>query len=194
MRYEYKVVPAPRKGLKGKDVKGAEARYANALESAMNEQAAFGWQYLRADTLPFEERQGLTGKTTSYQTLLVFCRSLDAEDRPAEEESQLPHLRATPAATDYSDYAPRTPAPSPAVASGAAAGAQETHDAEQPPLDPRREHKAAQALRAHRVDADEAARRPVPVPSPAGEAPAEAPRRVELKHAPHSLQGIGGRD
>ena len=41
--YEYKLVPAPRKGLKGKGVKGAEARFAFAVQSLMNEMAAEGW-------------------------------------------------------------------------------------------------------------------------------------------------------
>ncbi len=36
MSYEYKVVPAPTRGLKAKGVKTAEDRFANALQAAMN--------------------------------------------------------------------------------------------------------------------------------------------------------------
>lgn len=72
--YEYRVVPAPKKGQKGKGVKGAEGRFAHALESIMNAQAAEGFEYLRSDTLPSEERSGLTGRATVFQNVLVFRR------------------------------------------------------------------------------------------------------------------------
>jgi len=74
MSYEYKVVPAPLRGLKAKGLKTSEDRFANALQSAMNEMAADGWEYLRADTLPCEKREGLMSKTTVYQNMLVFRR------------------------------------------------------------------------------------------------------------------------
>lgn len=73
--YEYKVVPAPTKGIKAKGVKSAEARFALAIEALMNELAAEGWEYLRADVLPSVERAGLTGSSTEWRNLLVFRRS-----------------------------------------------------------------------------------------------------------------------
>ncbi|MEM6759737.1 MAG: DUF4177 domain-containing protein [Pseudomonadota bacterium] len=72
--WEYKVVPAPTKGVKGKGVKGPEARFANALEVLMNEMAGDGWQFQRAETLPSVERVGLTGSTTEWRNVLVFRR------------------------------------------------------------------------------------------------------------------------
>jgi hypothetical protein len=75
MTYEYKVVPAPLRGLKAKGVKTAEDRFALALETAMNDLARDGWEYLRADTLPSEQREGLMSKTTVYQNMLVFRRA-----------------------------------------------------------------------------------------------------------------------
>ena len=78
MRFEYKVIPAPKKGRKARGVRGTEKRFANALELAMNELAAEGWEYQRTDTLPCEERQGLTGRTTSFQNMMVFRRTVDA--------------------------------------------------------------------------------------------------------------------
>lgn len=36
IRYEYKVVPAPSKGIKGKGVRGAESRFSFALQELMN--------------------------------------------------------------------------------------------------------------------------------------------------------------
>ncbi len=73
-RYEYKVVPAPAKGLKGKGIKGPEARFSNALEDLMNGLSGEGWEYQRAETLPSQERAGLTGTTTEWRNLLVFRR------------------------------------------------------------------------------------------------------------------------
>ncbi len=77
-RYEYKVVPAPTKGVKAPGIKGSDARVAHALEQVMNQYGADGWEYIRADTLPFEERSRLTRVETKYKNLLVFRRPLDS--------------------------------------------------------------------------------------------------------------------
>lgn len=73
-RYEYKVVPAPRKGQKAKGVRTSEDRFAHAMTELMNRMAAEGWEYLRADSLPAEERSGWTGRTEVTHNLLVFRR------------------------------------------------------------------------------------------------------------------------
>ncbi|NKX48105.1 hypothetical protein HGG67_07680 [Rhodobacteraceae bacterium R_SAG8] len=78
-RYEYKVVPAPTKGLKAKNVKGAEARFSHALQELMNGLSGYGWEYQRAETLPSIERAGLTGSTTEWRNVLVFRRLREAE-------------------------------------------------------------------------------------------------------------------
>jgi hypothetical protein len=81
-RYEYKVVPAPSKGIKGKGVRGAEARFSFAIQELMNGMAGYGWEYQRAETLPSVERSGLTGSTTEWRNVLVFrrLRASDATD------------------------------------------------------------------------------------------------------------------
>ncbi|MFQ1699798.1 DUF4177 domain-containing protein [Loktanella agnita] len=96
MSYEYKVVPAPVRGLKGKGVRSTEDRFANALETAMNELAADGWEYIRADTLPCEQREGLVGKTTVFQNMLVFRRAKLADTAPAPELRKEPTFAAAP--------------------------------------------------------------------------------------------------
>ena len=82
MTYEYKVVPAPTRGMKTKGTKSVEARFANALESTMNDLATDGWEYLRTDTLPCEQREGLMSKTTVFQNMLVFRRAKVAVAAP----------------------------------------------------------------------------------------------------------------
>lgn len=74
IRYEYKVVPAPTKGIKGKGVRGAEAKFSFALQELMNGMAGYGWEYQRSETLPSTERSGLTGTTTEWRNVLVFRR------------------------------------------------------------------------------------------------------------------------
>jgi hypothetical protein len=106
--YEYKVIPAPRRGLKARGVKGSEAMFAHALATTMNELGAEGWEYLRADSLPCEERQGLTGRTTVFQNMLVFRRVIADEAKtgpevqaswaPAAVPSPAPALAAPPVA------------------------------------------------------------------------------------------------
>ncbi|MDR0809394.1 MAG: DUF4177 domain-containing protein [Gemmobacter sp.] len=76
-QYEYRVLPAPRRAEKSRGLKSVPDRFAHALTQVMNEMAREGWEYLRADTLPCEERTGLTGKlTSSYQSVLIFRREV----------------------------------------------------------------------------------------------------------------------
>lgn len=112
MQFEYRVVPAPKRGLKARGVKGSEAMFALALETAMNELGAAGWDYVRADTLPCEERSGLTGRTTVYQNMLVFRRAKPeaVTEAPAEARKAL----APPLAVAV------TPPPAPSIPAPAA--------------------------------------------------------------------------
>lgn len=127
--YEYKVVPAPNKGLKVKGAKTAADRFANALETAMNTLGADGWEYHRTDTLPCEERSGLTGRVTTFQNILVFRRAIvtqeaeiaevapaieTAEERVAEtitpEADDTPTIEARPLDDDPARPEPRVAA------------------------------------------------------------------------------------
>ena len=100
--FEYKVVPAPARGLKARGVKTPEARFANALETLMNSMGADGWDYQRADILPNEERVGLRGSQTVYRSMLVFRRPLDAGlDEPRDTPQVVPaEPSAEPPETD----------------------------------------------------------------------------------------------
>jgi len=77
-RYEYKVVPSPRKGEKSRAARTTPDRFALALTTLMNKLGQDGWEYLRADALPCDERAGLTGTKTTFQNMLVFRRVLAA--------------------------------------------------------------------------------------------------------------------
>lgn len=88
VRYEYKVVPAPTRGVKAKMARTPEDRFAHALAEVMNDLGAEGWDYVRCDSLPSEERTGLTGRTTVYRNMLVFRRAITATETPVEASGQ----------------------------------------------------------------------------------------------------------
>ncbi len=120
--YEYKVIPAPSKGRKAPGVKKPDERFAHALETAMNALAADGWEYLRADILPSEERQGLTSTHMVYRSVLVFRRAFgevydDDELEDAEEAARYAVLEELAQADEDlsdEDEAPNRRAPPPA--------------------------------------------------------------------------------
>jgi hypothetical protein len=99
--YEYKVIPAPRRGEKTRGAKTVGERFGVALAHAMNDLAVEGWEYLRAEALPCDERSGLTGTATHFHHMLVFRRPLPA-----------PKAEPGPAAQSAAFAAP-APAPAP---------------------------------------------------------------------------------
>ena len=82
--YQYKVVPAPTRGRKAPGVKTPEARFALGFEDVLNDMGRDGWDYLRADILPSEERQGLTSSHTVYRSVLVFRRATASPEAVTE--------------------------------------------------------------------------------------------------------------
>ncbi|GAA6207240.1 hypothetical protein NBRC116601_05330 [Cognatishimia sp. WU-CL00825] len=93
--FEYKVVPAPAKGQKARGIRKPEDKFANSIQEVMNKMAQDGWEFLRSETLPSEERSGLTSTTTHYRSILVFRRVLaetaaPQRDAPVAEIAQEP--------------------------------------------------------------------------------------------------------
>jgi hypothetical protein len=115
-RFEYKVIPAPKRGEKARGVKTTEERFAYALTNLMNALGAEGWDYVRADALPCEERVGLTGTRTTFQNVLVFRRLIGAaaSDPAASARLLLPEPPPAPAPRLGPAEAP-VPARAPAV-------------------------------------------------------------------------------
>ena len=129
--YEYKVVPAPTKGKKAKGLRGADIRFAFAFEELLNDMSVDGWEYLRAETLPCDERQGLTSVTTTYRTLAVFRRlavdmPLVAESTPDTETARVPQK-------EEADRASHLVTPTATLLNERAAGTK-NHDDDAPPV------------------------------------------------------------
>lgn len=96
--YEYTVIPAPARGEKAKGAKTGIDRFAATLADMLNDMARDGWEYVRAETLPAEERSGLTSRSTVYHNLLIFRRSLAAEPAPRlEAAAPVPRPEPVPA-------------------------------------------------------------------------------------------------
>ncbi|MEX0338726.1 MAG: DUF4177 domain-containing protein [Arenibacterium sp.] len=114
-KFEYKVVPAPQKGRKAKGVKTPEARFALSVEDVLNDMGAEGWEYLRAELLPSEERSGLTSSTKNWRNVLVFRRAIEEEvaESPTEYVPRdttaiaTPVLAAATAEATTNENAPR---------------------------------------------------------------------------------------
>lgn len=88
-KFEYKAVPAPTAGTKAKGVKTTEDRFALSMTEVLNEMAAAGWEYVRAETLPCVERKGLTGSQQTYQNVLIF-RKLETSALPLDRVTSRP--------------------------------------------------------------------------------------------------------
>lgn len=98
-QFEYRVIPAPLRGEKAKDAKTPTDRYSLTLTSELNRMARDGWEYVRADVLPSEERSGLTGRSTVYHNLLVFRRAVPVPSTgaiPTQPKPEYP-VAASPA-------------------------------------------------------------------------------------------------
>ncbi|GGA08174.1 DUF4177 domain-containing protein [Neptunicoccus cionae] len=107
-RYEYKAVPAPNRPKKVKGVKTTAGRFAAVLTDTINDLAKEGWEYLRSDSMPVEEKPGLLkSRVETYQTILVFRRALAAEAAP---------VGAVAPATPADDTDPEVAAPPASVA------------------------------------------------------------------------------
>lgn len=87
MSFEYTAIPAPTRADKVKEAKTPADRYAATLTAELNRMATDGWEYLRAEVLPSEERSGLTGRKATYHNLLIFRRkNSKADAEPVQNE------------------------------------------------------------------------------------------------------------
>lgn len=110
--YEYKVVPAPMKGQKARGVRKSEDKFAFALQEVMNSYAQDGWEFLRSETLPNEERVGLTNTSTTYRSILVFRRFV-ASETPAVQPAEPEQAKVTPTRVTVTEAPKQLPKPAP---------------------------------------------------------------------------------
>ncbi|EYD77155.1 hypothetical protein Rumeso_01267 [Rubellimicrobium mesophilum DSM 19309] len=86
--------------MKAKGARRPEDRFARAVEAEMNRMASEGWEFVRSDTLPCEQRSGWFSRpATVFQTLLVFRRPLGEAGVQAPRAAMPPPVTLAPAAS-----------------------------------------------------------------------------------------------
>jgi hypothetical protein len=107
--FEYKVIPAPARTEKLRGLKTTAERFAYVLTQAINAEADEGWEYVRAETLPCEEKVGLMRRVQrSTETVLIFRRPVEFEDEE-EEPVTVETPRAAPGAKPTAQRLEPTP-------------------------------------------------------------------------------------
>ncbi len=105
-KFEYKVIPTPRRPKRAKGVKGEPARFANVLTDAINEIAVDGWEFYKTETLPMDAKQGLFSKRTeTFQSVMVFRKVISVS---AVEPISAPSFSALDDAEDVGTTPPIT--------------------------------------------------------------------------------------
>lgn len=112
-QYEYRVIPAPRRAKRVRGMGSSLERFAATVAETINDAAAEGWEFLRSETLPLEERRGLLrGRVEVLHSLLVFRRPLKGRSDPLGRGIDAADAPATPPAAAQPTPAPRLrPAP-----------------------------------------------------------------------------------
>ncbi|GMG83299.1 hypothetical protein LNKW23_25120 [Paralimibaculum aggregatum] len=87
MEYEYKAVGGPDRGKNRRGCKTTADRVAVAMQEIIRRESAEGWEYLRTDLVPIEERSSLLSpKRVVHCAVLVFRRP---RSRPADSRTEL---------------------------------------------------------------------------------------------------------
>lgn len=114
--YSYKTVAAPRRLKKVKGFKGKDALLAHAVEELIAVEAAQGWEYLRADSFPVEEKGGMFSKpVVTERAVLVFRKAVAAQQYQQPAVAPQP----APAPQPATQPAPQPQRTEPHMAAGA---------------------------------------------------------------------------
>ncbi|MEM7685364.1 MAG: hypothetical protein ACFB03_09770 [Paracoccaceae bacterium] len=110
MAYEYKCVGAPEKAKRRRGAKTRTDRVAAAMQDIIAQEAVGGWEYLRTDLVPVEEKSGLFGRVHEvHRAVLIFRRGEPAGSHARAVQSDIVSpapAMAAPAAAAPHAYAP----------------------------------------------------------------------------------------
>ena len=113
--YQYKTVAAPRKLKRVKGVKGADALAAHHVEEAIAVEAADGWEYVRTDRFPIEEKNGMFSRPqVSERAVMIFRKEIVQQVAMAAQPVQPASQPVQPAPQPAPP--PQQPAPAPQAA------------------------------------------------------------------------------
>lgn len=87
MNYEYKCVGAPEEPRRQRGVRAWSDRVALAMQEVITAEAIDGWEYLRTDILPVEEKDGFFSRVRRIQrAVLIFRREIGDAQRSSATE------------------------------------------------------------------------------------------------------------
>lgn len=97
--FEYKTVAAPRRVKKVKGVKGRNESLAAMVEAIIHDEAAGGWDYLRTDIFPVEEKPNwFSSRGEVNKGVMVFRRAIPTRQaEPAPQPVAQPQPAPQPA-------------------------------------------------------------------------------------------------
>ncbi|MEL6167911.1 MAG: hypothetical protein AAFR35_04425 [Pseudomonadota bacterium] len=85
-KYEYKVVPAPRRSDRMDGLTDGDDPYSMTVASVMNDFGRGGWEYLQSEHLPCQRRRWwIFGWTTEERDVLVFRRAVETRSEAAAD-------------------------------------------------------------------------------------------------------------
>ena len=92
-RYEFKVLPAPRRAKRLKGLTRGDNRFCATITEFLNENSLEGWEFIGFETMPLEQRRFLFLTYFSECACLIFRREiepmvLDGSSRREHEEAQ----------------------------------------------------------------------------------------------------------
>lgn len=110
MAFEYKCVAAPERAKRKRGTKTRTERVALAMEEIIEREATDGWEYMRTDLVPVEERSGLFGRPMEvHRAILVFRRGGPASRRFLSPPDRSHDMQETLPPGDYPQTAPDRP-------------------------------------------------------------------------------------
>ena len=144
MEYEYKCIAAPEKARRRRGAKTRTDRVALAIEEILQAETKGGWEYLRADLIPVEEKSGIFGRTQEvHRAILVFRRATGTSNAGGHQQFAAPTLAqpvlAQPPAPAPAPAAEPVQPPAPAVSADAGGGfrlAADREEVREPAPDP----------------------------------------------------------
>ncbi|MEM9063652.1 MAG: hypothetical protein AAGD13_24605 [Pseudomonadota bacterium] len=93
MAYEYKCVGAPEKAKRRRGAKTRSDRVAATMQDIIAAEAVGGWEYLRTDLIPVEEKNGFFSRAHEvHRAVLIFRRGEPEamQSRPLRADSVSP--------------------------------------------------------------------------------------------------------
>lgn len=122
MAYQYKCVAAPERAKRQRGAKTRTERVAAAMQELINAEATDGWEYVRTDLVPIEERSSFLARVHEVHRAVLIFRREDPTKRRTQgyEEHRIAASEEPRTEAAIRLHADRDDAPAPATGAGPA--------------------------------------------------------------------------